>query len=505
MRFRLRRYWPEALLSLALALPWLVLLPLGMIWLWQGGYVWMWAIAAALLGLAAWPLAVFVRRRANAEARIALGEIAEPSRGWNAVEQAAWADVQALADTTAPFTFIEVDALVAGARQTIETVARRYHPDARAAWAQFSLPEFLLLTERLSRDVRREALRYIPGVRAMRLSHLLWVQRQNELAQTGWRWGFGLWRMVRAAINPLQAVSQETKDMLMEKTARVLSYRLRTYATRLLILEVGRAAIDLYSGRLALSEDELPAARARDMAGAAGPPAPVRIVLIGQVNAGKSSLLNAMAQEIRSAVGPVPITIQAQEHMLEVEGRPAVSLVDTAGIDERAGTVSELLTQAERADLILWVASATQPAREPDRKALEKVRTRAKAELARRSAPVLLALTHVDELRPAKEWTPPYDVTAPDVPKARAIRAALDAAARTLDLPVEAIVPVALPPGQKPYNLDALWGRIALELDEAKLVQLDRLRVGQQGIRLRDVASQLGEAGRAIVTGIVRG
>jgi uncharacterized protein len=66
----------------------------------------------------------------------------------------------------------------------------------------------------------------------------LWVQRQNEryggAAQTGWRIGFGIWRIVRAALNPLQAVGQATSGMFMEKTARVLSYRLRAYATRLL-------------------------------------------------------------------------------------------------------------------------------------------------------------------------------------------------------------------------------------------------------------------------------
>jgi hypothetical protein len=41
---------------------------------------------------------------------------------------------------------------------------------------------------------------------------------------------------------------------------------------------------------------------------------------------------------------------------------------------------------------------------------------------------------------------------------------------------VDAIVPIAMPPGRQSYNLDALWARIAIDLDEAKLVQLDRLR-----------------------------
>ena len=51
---------------------------------------------------------------------------------------------------------------------------------------------------------------------------------------------------------------------------------------------------------------------------------------------------------------------------------------------------------------------------------------------------------------------------------------------------------------------NALWDRIAVELDEAKLVQLDRLRVGQQGLSLRELADQLGRAGRTIVRGIVK-
>jgi uncharacterized protein len=510
MRFGrwLRRYWPEALLSMAVALPWLSLFALGLFWLWQGGHVWVWAIAAAVLGLLAWPLSVSVKRRANQEARLALGDLAAPSRGWNAVERDAWVEVLAIADATAPFSFTEMEPLLTSARDIVEVVARRFHPDSRTAWARFSLPEFLLLTERLSRDVRREALRHIPAVKAMRLSHLLWVHRQNEhygaIAQTGWRMGFGIWRVIRAALNPIQAAGQETSGLFLEKTTKVLSYRLRAYATRLLVLEIGRASIDLYSGRLALSDDDLQAARERETAATAEADIPIRIVLIGQVNAGKSSLLNALADEIRGAVGPLPVTSSATEHQLNLDGHPCVLLVDMPGFDERAAAVSELLSEAERADLIMWVASATQPARGLDRKRLDEVRARANAQLARRPPPVLLALTHIDELRPAVEWTPPYDVAAPTRPKARTIRAAVDAVARALDLPVGAIVPVAMPPGREIYNIDDLWAKIGAELDEAKLVQLDRLRVGQQGLSLRELADALGHAGRTIIKGIVK-
>src|SRR5438477_3506144 len=39
-------------------------------------------------------------------------------------------------------------------------------------------------------------------------------------------------------------------------------------------------------------------------------------------------------------------------------------------------------------------------------------------ELARRPPALILALTHIDELRPAAQWAPPYDVSAPLAPKA---------------------------------------------------------------------------------------
>jgi predicted GTPase len=211
-----------------------------------------------------------------------------------------------------------------------------------------------------------------------------------------------------------------------------------------------------------------------------------------------------LAQELRCAIGPLPATSRAAEYLLKPEGHSTAIIVDMRGLDERTEPASELRVGAERADIIMWVASATQPARSPDRRQLDDIRAWAKAQPARRLPPVLLALTHIDELRPAAEWTPPYDVTAPTGPKARAIRAAVNAAANALDLPVDTIVPVAMPPGRESYNLDVLWGRIAVELGETKLVQLDRFRVGRQRLRLRELVHQLGHAGRTIVKGIAK-
>src|SRR5437867_8411353 len=219
---RLPPYWREALLVLLVALPWLSLLVLGIVWLWQGGHVWIWALAAAAIGLLSWPLWYSVKRRSTAEARVALGDLAQPSSEWHVVERDAWSRVLAIADETAPLNFLELDPLLAVARTTIEAVARRFHADAEDAWARFSLPEAMLLGERLCRDIRREALRRIPGIRGVKLSQLLWLQTQSErygpVAHLGWKLGYGLWRTVRAVINPLQAVGQEVSSMVFDRS-----------------------------------------------------------------------------------------------------------------------------------------------------------------------------------------------------------------------------------------------------------------------------------------------
>lgn len=491
-----RRYWREGLLAVVLALPWMSLLVFGGIWLWQGGHVLAWAAAALTLGLLAWPLRIVVRRRALAEARLRLGTTAHSSQGWNAAERLAWEKVLAIANATAPLSFTAREPLISLASQTVETVARQLHGDAVDPWARFTLPEALLLAERVARDLRREMLRHIPGIRRVRLDHLLLTQRAYERygAAAGqiWRIGYGLWRGVRMVLNPLQAVVQEGRDLVLDQTSGILSISVRTHATRLIVLEVGRAAIDLYARRLTLSDEEMAAARSSDFRTTdATPVGPVRILLAGQVNAGKSSLLNAMAKETRGAIGPLPTTDGPVDHLLSVDGRPAVVLVDTRGFAGGMDIAKGLAGQLARADLVLWVAAATQAARAADRTGLDAIRATSRAQLERRPPPILLALTHVDQLRPAAEWAPPYNVNAPATAKARTIRAAMDAVARELELPVDTLVPVALPPGAGPYNIDALWTRIEVELGDAQLVQLDRLRFGS-----RDVSLTPGLSGR---------
>ena len=89
------------------------------------------------------------------------------------------------------------------------------------------------------------------------------------------------------------------------------------------------------------------------------------VVLAGPPNAGKSTLLNALAQRDVAIVSPVPGTTRdAIEIRLELNGLP-VMLVDTAGLREAGDPVeregvARTRGRMKSADLVLWLTPTTE-------------------------------------------------------------------------------------------------------------------------------------------------
>jgi tRNA modification GTPase len=101
----------------------------------------------------------------------------------------------------------------------------------------------------------------------------------------------------------------------------------------------------------------------------------VNVVLIGQPNVGKSSLLNRLAEEEVAIVTEIPGTTRDPlRHELVIEGVP-VHMVDTAGLRDAVDAVEKIGVQRawreiQRADLALLIVDATDGITDADLKIL---------------------------------------------------------------------------------------------------------------------------------------
>ncbi|WP_036260752.1 tRNA uridine-5-carboxymethylaminomethyl(34) synthesis GTPase MnmE [Methylocapsa aurea] len=90
------------------------------------------------------------------------------------------------------------------------------------------------------------------------------------------------------------------------------------------------------------------------------------IVIAGPPNAGKSTLLNALARRDVAIVSPLAGTTRdSLEVHLDLGGCP-VTLIDTAGLRESADALEQIgvaraLEKANAADLVLWLSEARRP------------------------------------------------------------------------------------------------------------------------------------------------
>lgn len=452
--------------GLILAPPLLLALT-GWVWLLRSGGTWLFlgiGLACAMLaGL------LMLWRSAGAPAPPGI-----PPADWPRREREAFALIEAFARDAPALSLTDQDEALDLVRRTAEKVARFYRPDATDPLTAFTLPEALLALQTVAARVRRGLLDAVPLSDRMTVGQIVWASaaaaRAGEVAGQARR----LWnryRAVRPILNPPGALLAEVSAVFQNEVYGAAKSGVKARITRLIVMETGRTAIELYAGRMRLHPDE--AAAQADLPPEPAP-MPVRLLLAGQTNAGKSSLVNALAQDVVATVTPLPgVAGFACFRASDPAGRDCV-LVDAPGLAADPASVEALAAEARQSDVMLWTVSAVQPARQADALGLQAIR----AIFARRPdlnpPPLLCVLTHIDQLRPFAEWAPPYDVAAPDGAKAHAIRAAMDAVAEELSIPLGDLVPVCLLPGRAAYNIDALRERIAAALPQARLAQLAR-------------------------------
>ena len=357
----------------------------------------------------------------------------------------------------------------------LRAVASRYNLSAKRAHWAFTAPELLAITEQVSRRYRRVLTANVPGVEHIRISTLMSLNDQVE------RYGpwamklFGAYRAVRL-LSP-QGLVAEMLTQLRGEVFDGLSEELQGKLKYLLLLEVLRAGVDLYGGHFRVDDEQLKSARVthKDDDRRAPKLDPVRVGLIGQVGAGKSSVINALTGGMNAEVSALPATEGVQVYECAVEGGPALRLVDLPGLNGSEAVEKLLFEQIRHCDLVLWVLKANQPARSLDQHFRKKIEEWfAQPRHVGHQPPVIIGvLSQVDRLVPNGSW-PEDMVLAGDAKAARATRDALDYNREVLGFSL--LLPLSLAPGHRPFQLAELQQALQTQYAAAVNVQLNRRR-----------------------------
>jgi hypothetical protein len=459
-----RRYWRELAVLVLFVLPIAALPVFGVLWLFERHWVTPWL--GAMLGVTV--IAIGAGRLWRGRDHGITVPPASPDMA--PAEQAARAALAEIVAGVAAKDIESREALQDLVRRTVTAVARAWNPEAARAELHFTLPEALLLTEQVARRLRGAVLRDLPVLRHVPVR---WLP-DGHMAYGRLVKAYGGYRVLRAAFSPLNALVSELRSVLLDKVTDSVTEAAKRQVAAVLVREVGEAAIQLYSGRLRRDLSEIRADAPEPVREEAA--RPITILLAGQVNAGKSSLVNALSGRHRAVASPLPGPPGFPAFALDEASAGELRLIDSAGLGPAPS--EDWLAEAERADLILWVAAAHRAARAADQRALRALEARL-GTANRRRPPVVLALAHVDRLSPAGEWAPPYDPKAGSRPKERAMRDALAAAVEDLAIPAWSAVPVCTLEPETAWNIPALWAAIHAALPGARQAQLDRLLRGR--------------------------
>ena len=506
------KLWRWLVILALYAVPVAAFFAVGVVVVWRSGrYGWVWWLAPLC-----WIAAYALTRAWRARLAPPLETDFSAAEHWTDRDREAWQVIEAqqrqigkiAADQlTDPHFYLQsVMDLALG-------IARHYHPQARDPVGSLTVLDLLAAAQLAIEDSEVWCRQYVPA------SHLLTVDQWRLLGHApGWfSTASNLTWAASVLLNPLNFGRYLISKFTTESATRQLREHALGWFYMIFIRNTGFYLIEMNSGRLrggaaryrrlqAQLAEGVPASvvgqetASEAAAAAAGPDTAaesleVRIALVGQVKAGKSSLINALLGRQEAAVDVLPQTKQVQRYELQVGASGEASgdrlvLLDTAGYADYGATpdqIREMQEALRAADLVLLVLDATSPARRADVRLLSELTAWREKHLHLKTPPVLGVLTHIDQLRPPLEWSPPYDWRTPSQPKEHSIAGAVAYTREQFGTQLADVIPVCSDVARQrawgPYEnllpamLQTLGEARACALLRTLHAELDRARV----------------------------
>ncbi|MCW4445271.1 50S ribosome-binding GTPase [Vibrio splendidus] len=381
--------------------------------------------------------------------------------------------------------------------EVLEFVAKKFDKKS----LDFSIPEGLKLFEEVSRRYKLVVREHIPGIEYLKVSYIkAGYEAYDKYGELGQKivkaaiWGNHLKNLY---LNPLKVVSDLGREQATSSMTRGVVDDMQYAAKQALLDEVAAVAIDLYSGRFSIEDEALRASDVSELDEQRFAPElePVRIVLVGQTSSGKSSLINALKQELVAEVDVLPSTDTSTVYNAFVDDND-VRVVDLQGLDGNPKTEALMLKEMTQADVVLWVLKANQSARDLDKQLKDRFDAfyDDPKNISRKKPIVVSVVNQVDRLKPVDDWQPPYDLENPTSTKAKIIAQALEY--NHILLQTDIVLPLAIAPEKVQFGLDTLRQTLIEHIADANNVQRNRQRLEAMK-RGTSVKGQLNKAVKA--------
>lgn len=397
-------------------------------------------------------------------------------------------------------------------------IARHYRPKAQDPLGDRSVVEILAAIQLISSDVEELFIKYVPA------SHLVTVSQWRMLSKAPrwWQTASNVGWIASVAMNPLNIARYVASRVAMEPLTKQVQQNLLGAFYTLYVRQAGFYLIELHSGRLRAGSQRYRALMKQlDAPATATPSTPqaapaseaetssplkVSIAVIGQVKAGKSSLINTLLGGQSALTDVLPATMQVNRYALRWPDRNAeLVLLDTPGYSDAGATPQQLKETSEavrQADLYLLVLDVRSPARDADVKTLAALQEWFAARPHYKPPKLVVVVNKIDGLSPVMEWSPPYNWEQPQSAKERNIAAAVDYAREIFGDRAAAFVPVCadIDHGRAWGIPETLVPLMADQLPSARASAVLRNLHGdyEQG-RARQVVGQVLDAGRKIL------
>ena len=503
------KQWRSWVLVLLLAGPVLVYMGLGMLWLWEHGWVIL-SVATTLWVSAGILFSILAARWTKSRHPVLPPLDWEAPQTFSPLDRDAWQIVQDAAEEgeTQPYdALLEVDTYINSGKRLFQRLAAHYRPVAANPIDDVPLIELLTALELATDDLAR-LCRQVPGGDLLTLSH--WrkaVQVAGYISKAN-----DLYSYLLPFLSPVGGLARwGSREWIVKPAWKNMQHNLLRWFYQAYVNRLGAHLVELLSGRLVIGADHYRRLTRRSHAlapaGADDVP-PLLICVAGTADSGKSRLIDELREACHadltllkarlSNLAIEPSMIDRLRDAKWVEAPDYTSWTDTGSRRDRA-RIQSAIDAAVTADMLLLAINARQPSDKAD-VAFAHAWDRWYVEHPRNEVPpALVVLTGVEGPEFGNGWQPPYDWATGRSARETAVRARIEALRPALPPTFGELVAVGVTEPH-PYGIvEQLLPAIAARLHKAERTGLIR-RLHEVGGRSKvgRLVHQLGTQGKAL-------